>query len=142
MLHLVSYKYYLCRTLTCLITYKQLGVIILLIALLLQLLNRVLIISDYYLNTQSYAAKCENKARPMLHCNGKCQMAKKLAKQEKKDQQNPESRGGNKNDFYFFNQYLVTLPLLASYREKQNFPLLPDPETINRPHSVFKPPAA
>lgn len=33
------------------------------------------------------AEKCENKAIPMLHCNGKCYLGKKLKKLEEKEQQ-------------------------------------------------------
>jgi hypothetical protein len=32
---------------------------------------------DYLLNRASFVKNCENKARPALHCNGKCQMMKK-----------------------------------------------------------------
>ena len=34
---------------------------------------------DYYVNSDFYKARCENKARPKLNCNGKCILAKKLA---------------------------------------------------------------
>jgi len=33
-----------------------------------------------------------------MHCNGKCQMMKKLKAGETKDQENPERKGGNKNE--------------------------------------------
>ena len=33
-----------------------------------------------------YAKNCINKARPKLHCNGKCQMMKKMRKRKKKKQ--------------------------------------------------------
>jgi hypothetical protein len=36
----------------------------------------------------------------MLHCNGKCQLAKKLKQQEKKEQQNPELKLENKNEIF------------------------------------------
>lgn len=58
---------------------------------------------DYYTNTASFAKNCINKARPMLHCNGKCQMMKKLQQEEKKEQQYPESRSGSKNQDIYFN---------------------------------------
>jgi hypothetical protein len=31
---------------------------------------------------ESYKKECVNKAKPMMHCNGKCQMLKKIQKQE------------------------------------------------------------
>jgi hypothetical protein len=33
-------------------------------------------------NLEAYKKACVNKAKPMMHCNGKCQMLKKLKKQE------------------------------------------------------------
>lgn len=53
---------------------------------------------DYYLHTASYAKNCVNKARPVMHCNGKCQMAKKMMQEERKDEQAPERKSVNKND--------------------------------------------
>jgi len=50
------------------------------------------VVLDYFANTSSYAKSCINKARPKLHCNGKCQMMKKLKEAEKKEQQNTEQR--------------------------------------------------
>lgn len=60
------------------------------------------VIADYYTNTAKYAANCENKARPKMHCNGKCQMMKKLKQEEKKDQENPERKDENKNEVLLF----------------------------------------
>lgn len=34
---------------------------------------------------------CENKAKPMLNCNGKCHLAKQLAKQEKQENSSSET---------------------------------------------------
>ena len=56
---------------------------------------------DYYLRTASYAANCVNKDKPMMHCNGKCQMVKKMAQEEEHDQQAPERRSV-KNDITLF----------------------------------------
>ncbi len=47
---------------------------------------------DYLLNTAAFAKNCENKARPSIHCNGKCQMMKKLKEHDKREQQLPERK--------------------------------------------------
>ena len=39
-------------------------------------------LADYLVNLESYKKACVNKAKPMMHCNGKCQMLKKMKKQE------------------------------------------------------------
>lgn len=44
------------------------------------LLTQIGILSHYVLDQSYYKSICINKAKPMLHCNGKCQLMKKLAK--------------------------------------------------------------
>lgn len=57
-------------------------VILLFTALIAQSFSRSLVLADYMVNVETYKKSCENKAKPMLHCNGKCQMLKKMKKQE------------------------------------------------------------
>lgn len=73
---------------------KQCIVAVLLLAVIGQTLNRSVIVTSYYANTSAYARNCENKARPKMHCNGRCQLMKKLRQEENKDKQNPERRNG------------------------------------------------
>jgi hypothetical protein len=75
--------------------FKQVTAVVLLAALSLQILNRTVIYIGYYANMAAYAKSCENKARPVMHCNGKCQMMKKLQQEEKKDSQLPERKSTN-----------------------------------------------
>ena len=77
----------------------------------------------------------------MLHCNGKCQLAKKLKQQEKKDQQNPERKLENKNEIFstrsFFNIDLtISQSYLAIYSN------LAERNPIDRSFSIFHPPSA
>ena len=51
--------------------------------------------ADYLLNTNAYAKNCVNKARPAMHCNGKCQMMKKIREEERKNQQDAERKAEN-----------------------------------------------
>lgn len=61
-----------------------------LLAFFLQSFSRTWVVADYWLNTGYYAAHCENKARPEMHCNGKCQMMKNIKAEERKDAENQE----------------------------------------------------
>jgi hypothetical protein len=58
--------------------------------LLLQTLGQEVLVVDYQLNkariTKLY---CVNKARPQLHCNGKCHLAQQLRKAEGGDKKAP-----------------------------------------------------
>ena len=57
---------------------KKIFAFILILAIAAQTFNQLTIVIDYYTNRAVYAKNCENKAKPMLHCNGRCQMMKKL----------------------------------------------------------------
>jgi len=51
--------------------------------LLLQSVGRELLVLHFAVNQASIAARfCVNKARPRLHCNGKCYLAKQLRRAE------------------------------------------------------------
>lgn len=67
-----------------------------------QTFNNAFVYLDYYTNTVKYAEHCENKDKPTMHCNGKCQMNKKIQQEEKKDQENPERRADNKNEIVVY----------------------------------------
>lgn len=58
--------------------------------MLLQTLGQEVLVVDYQLHkariTEQY---CVNKARPQLHCNGKCHLAKQLRKAEGGDKKAP-----------------------------------------------------
>lgn len=88
--------------------FRQVAAIFLFFSFALQVFNRSLIVLDYFANTASFAKACENKARPLLHCNGKCQMMKKLKEEEKKDQQNPERKSENKDDVVSSQSFFTT----------------------------------
>ena len=94
----------------------------------------------YYGNTAAFAKNCENKARPKMHCNGKCQMMKKMQQEEKQDQQNPERKSVNKMDVLssksFFTSSATALSILSSRAAtvEQKYPL------IHISYSIFHPP--
>lgn len=64
---------------------RKLLVIILLLAISGQTFSQGWNYLGYLLQKKAYLEKCENKSRPQLHCNGKCQLMKKIAEQEKKE---------------------------------------------------------
>ena len=124
--------------------YRQLIAGIFLVAFFAQTFNNTLVFADYFANTVKYAKNCENKARPKLHCNGKCQMMKKLQQEEKKDQENPERKSENKTVLILSTKsFYATVPaqcLLASKRKV----LLPysNGKIIDRSSDIFHPPQA
>lgn len=73
---------------------KHLIAILVIFSLALQSFRHYTLLAEFYLN-QDYIAKylCENRDKPQLHCNGKCQLKKKL--QNEQQQQN-SNRTDNK----------------------------------------------
>ncbi len=82
---------------------KQTIAILFLAPFLLQTFSKLLIVADYFVNTNRFAIHCENKNKPMLHCNGKCQMMKQLTKAEKSEQKNPERKAENRDEIFLLN---------------------------------------
>ena len=72
--------------------FKQLTAFFLLIAFVCQTFSSGWVMVEYYTNTAAFAKNCENKSKPILHCNGKCQLMKKLQAAESKEQQMPERK--------------------------------------------------
>jgi len=118
---------------------KKLAAAILLISFMCGTFSRTAIVVDYYTNTASFAKNCINKSRPMLHCNGKCQMMMKLRQEEKKDNTNPERKNDNKfevlssKSFFIAHLYcdMATQTIIART-------LLEMP--VDRSYSLLKPP--
>lgn len=74
--------------------------ILLLAAFSAQTFQQAAWVLDYYTNTASFAARCENKALPKMHCNGKCQLMKKLQQEQKKDQERSERKENTSGPFF------------------------------------------
>ena len=71
---------------------KFIAVAIFSFLLIIQTFSKWLVIMEYAINKE-YIAKnlCVNRSKPKLHCNGKCQLMKKMAAEE--DQSNTNSSG-------------------------------------------------
>jgi len=119
---------------------KSFGAILFFVAFFTQTFNQSFIVFGFYANRSFYAGICENKARLILHCNGKCQLAKKLQQEEKKDQQNPQRRLENKmENLVFLSYYSIYFLSLPSQRE---YVTIATEKPVDVPFSVFHPPSA
>ncbi|RVU02862.1 hypothetical protein EOD41_02690 [Mucilaginibacter limnophilus] len=114
--------------------------IFLLVALISSNFSRLFIYAGFEAN-RSYIAKelCVNKARPTLHCNGRCYLMKKLkqADEKEKKQEREEKR----------NQYQEALPVtsatqlvVTSPSSQKKYAVMPAPGLLQQPTSIFQPP--
>jgi hypothetical protein len=114
---------------------------ILLIAFLGQTFDQGFCYVGYVINKAEYMRNCENKYRPMLHCNGKCQLMKKMEAQRKKEeQQAPELKLAAKAEIISSrSSFLLNAPgvIINISREYA----MQDPGTpVDRASSFFHPP--
>jgi len=96
--------------------------------------------ADYAIRMDDYLAFCENKDRPEIQCNGRCQLDKKIQQENHKDQQNPERKSEHKNEYCTL-QSDYFLPDLNTYKMETtvHFPYTQG-EECKRSTFVFHPP--
>jgi len=119
---------------------KPVCAILLLIVFFAHCFTESFIVIRFYANQAYYASICENKARPMLHCNGKCQLARKLRQAEKKDQQNSGRRlDNNNNEVIFFPPAIYNFYCASLFNN--HFGCVQDNHTVDFSLSIFHPPS-
>jgi hypothetical protein len=92
---------------------KQLTAWLLIFSVLTVNYSRLFVYAGFKLNQSYITAKlCENRDKPLLHCNGKCYLMKKIKQAE--DKQNNAESHAQKNlfqDGYFVNNFFYNSPL-------------------------------
>jgi hypothetical protein len=118
---------------------KLLISILLCTVFILQPVSKLLIVINYELNKISIAQNfCENKAKPKMHCNGKCHLKKQLEKEDKKEQPLPGS-SKEKSEVQFHSIAVISELTLTSTERVSYFMYsfsFPDAPAF----SVFHPP--
>ncbi|MES2848248.1 MAG: hypothetical protein V4685_04295 [Bacteroidota bacterium] len=111
----------------------------LLLAFVAQTFSKTFIVAGYYANTAAYAKNCENKAKPKMNCNGKCQVMKKLKQEESKDKQNPERKADNKDEVLSSKSFFTTLSFNIQPL-KTIYPSITANKAVSMPRTLFHPP--
>lgn len=92
------------------------------LALIAQSFSRSLILADYMMNLETYKRNCVNKSKPMLHCNGKCQMLKKIKKQDGENSANvPAPKFNNLEVVLYSKTYFLSLDIVVEDNKKCYF---------------------
>lgn len=113
-----------------------------LVSFMAQTFSRAIIVMDYYANTVSYVEKCENKAMPAMHCNGKCAMMQQLKKEEKKDQQNPERKLELKTEIALSSKsFFADISFIKEENSVKKYFQPAAQKTAAMPRSIFHPPS-
>lgn len=85
--------------------------------------------------------KCENKYRPMLHCDGKCQLMKKIEAQRKAEQQQaPELKVVAKSEVVSSrSSFLISTPNVFVAVNHEYYSINTG-TPVDQPSSFFHPP--
>src|SRR3569833_226910 len=120
---------------------KKIKAIVALLGIMLQTFSQVVIVAAYYAQ-KDYIAKnlCENRNKPQMHCDGKCCLKKKLAKQGKEQAPAP---GNQKEEVtLFYSDARCEAPLSFSIPALKEYFTHNECGTIDYHGSVFHPPAS
>lgn len=123
--------------------FRRVTAFLLLLAFLTQAFSRYIVVADYYVNTAAYAANCINKDRPWMHCNGRCQLCKKLHRQEsQEDKQSPERKAGGDRSDNICASFIEFTALQWASPIKTSFPEIRAGNPVSMPRDFFHPPGA
>ena len=75
-----------------------------------------------------------------MHCNGRCEMMKKLKSDEKKDADNPERKQVNKNETFSPFILINELNLFSVSTTKTIYWIINDNRSFKMPRTCFHPP--
>jgi hypothetical protein len=120
---------------------KILATIFLTFSIFIQTFSTFIIQADFFLN-RSYIAKnlCVNRDKPMMHCNGKCFLTKKLKDQQKQDQ-SPVSKTERFDVQPFFIPKLFSFKYAVVISKPQYF-IKNENAVSSFPKFIFHPPSA
>jgi hypothetical protein len=123
--------------------FRRTAAFLLLLLFFAQAFSRYLLVADYYVNTAAYTENCVNKDRPWMHCNGRCQLCKRLHQQEgAQDKQTPERKSGNNGDETLYSTTSLTefMTLHFVALSGLRYPELSAGKPIGMPRQLFHPP--
>lgn len=120
--------------------FRQVTAAMILMAFIAQTFNGAVVLVDYYTNTTAFAKNCINKAKPAMHCNGKCQMMKKLQEEEKKEQQQNERKIDSKSEVLSSKSFYTNVTNVFSTLIKRSYSTVKNGSEIQMPRSFFHPP--
>lgn len=113
------------------------------IIILVLLLKPVLPVVEYALN-YDYIVKelCVNKAKPLMHCNGKCHLMKELAKAAEQEKSSSQKKANAAQAEVLFCQPVTCFNLLSvvAYINKTPVPLYNNLYSLFHLRFVFRPP--
>jgi hypothetical protein len=121
--------------------FRQFTALLLLLAFMVSSFSKAVIVVDFYANQDAIAKTlCVNRGNPNMHCCGRCQLRKRLAKDANQEQNNPERRPENK-DVLFLSERMLVLPLPFRYELTLPYGAFSSRNLVDRAAAIDHPPA-
>ena len=98
--------------------------------------------ADYMVNLEAYKKGCVNKSKPMMHCNGKCQMLKKMKQQEGSSEANAPAPKFNQIDLVLSSKSFFPSLQFISSNSRLVYDIYNVDFESNNLGSIFHPPGA
>lgn len=115
-------------------------VILLFSSLIAHTFSRSLVLADYLVNLESYKKACVNKTKPKLNCNGKCQMLKKIKKQEDESNTNTPAPKFNQAEIVLSSKSFYPTIEMFGFQQSNFFYAYNSSFNSNYISSIFHPP--
>jgi hypothetical protein len=121
--------------------FKRIISAIFLLIFICQTFDKNFISLNFYAN-QNYLAHnlCENRNKTQAHCNGKCQLQKKLNQEASKDKQNPERKNENSNEVISSKTFFASLDLPFRTIIKNQYLIASAGTPVDKSLQFFHPP--
>ncbi len=75
-----------------------------------------------------------------MHCDGKCQLEKKINTEDKNDKQSPERKNDNSNEVLSSKSFFASVEILSGSVDKQRYLILNSGIPVDRSSGFFRPP--
>lgn len=109
---------------------------------MLFLAKPVLPVLEYIINYDYIVAElCENKAKPEMHCNGKCHLKKELAKASESEKPLSQKKSQTaESEILFFQEAALFIPVEVSIITSQNVSVYANLYSYQDGYPCFHPP--
>jgi hypothetical protein len=121
--------------------FGQLVVTVVLFAMMLQCFSKMIVVAEFYAN-RDYIARnlCINRLNTAVHCAGRCQLDKRIL-QEEKSSGDRELRQESRNEVLSSRSFFATVVTPVIIFVDRAYPAADAPRPVDRPVSIFHPPA-
>jgi len=118
----------------------QLTVVAVLFALMLQCFSKMIVVAEFYAN-RDYIARnlCINRLNPAVHCEGRCQLDKRIL-QDEKNGKDKEAFRSAREEVLSSKSFFATSVVPVTVAVVRVYPIGRVAGPVDRPISIFHPP--